>query len=53
MEGVGYIVKVEELIEWVSLMCVVIRNGKIRICFDSKDLNEVIEREYYFMRIIE
>lgn len=53
MELDGYIVFVEEFIEWVSLMVVSFRNNKVRICIDFKDFNEVIKREYYFMKIVE
>lgn len=53
MELDGYIVFVEEFIEWVSLMVVSFRNNKVRICIDFKDFNEVIKREFYFMKIVE
>ena len=28
-------------------------NGKLRICIDSRDLNQAIKREYYPMKTIE
>ncbi len=40
--------------EWVSSMVVVQkRDGRIRICLDPKELNEVMQREYYQLPIIE
>lgn len=53
MEEYGYITKVEEPTEWVSSMVVAVRNGKVRICIDPKDLNEVIQRENYPLKTIE
>ena len=45
MESDGYITPVEEPTEWVSSMVVSLRNNKVRICIDPKDLNEAIKRE--------
>ncbi|XP_065933948.1 uncharacterized protein [Magallana gigas] len=53
MESDGYIVPVEEPTEWVSSMVVSIRNNKVRICIDPKDLNEVIKREHHPMKTVE
>lgn len=48
MEFKGVIKKVDEFIEWVNfIVCVEKSNGKLRICFDLRDLNKVIKREYY------
>lgn len=53
MEQNGYIIKVDILIEWVSLMVVLMRNNMICICLDLFDLNKVVKRIYYFMKIVE
>lgn len=53
MESDGYIVPVEEPTEWVSSMVVSLRNNKVRICIDPKDLNEVIKREHHPMKTVE
>ena len=47
------IAPVTEPTEWVSSMLVVIKLNKIRICLDSRDLNEAIKREHYPMPTIE
>ena len=53
MESDGFITPVEEPTEWVSSMVVSLRNNKVRICIDPKDLNEVIKREHPPMKTIE
>ena len=53
MEANGYITPVEEPTEWVNSMVVNVRNGKVRICLDPKDLNKEIKREHYPMRTID
>lgn len=53
MESDGYIVPVEEPTEWVSSMVVSLRNNKVRICIEPKDLNEVIKREHHPMNTVE
>lgn len=48
------ILKVEILICWVSFIVVVKKfSGKVRICLDFRELNKVILREYYFLKIVE
>lgn len=50
----GVICSVTEPTEWVSSMVVAKKaNGKLRICLDPKDLNEVILREHYPLPTIE
>ena len=39
--------------DWVSSMVTVVRNGKLRICSDPKDLNKAIRREHYPFPIVE
>ena len=53
MEADGHITKVKEPTEWVSSMVVATRGDKIRICIDPSDLNKVIKREHYPMKLIE
>ena len=54
MERLNVIEKVQEATEWVNSMVVITKpNGKLRICIDPRDLNKVIKREYYPMRMIE
>ena len=47
MEKDGHIAKVAEPTDWVSSMVTVVRNNKVRICIDPKDLNKAIKREHY------
>ena len=47
MEAAGQITKVQEPTDWVSSMVAVMKNGKVRICIDPKDLNKAIRREHY------
>jgi hypothetical protein len=47
MEAAGHITKVQEPTDWVSSMVTVMKNGKVRICIDPKDLNKAIRREHY------
>ena len=45
---------VTRLTEWVSSMVAVPKhNGKMRICLDPKELNEVIQREHYQLPTVE
>ena len=45
---------VTEPTSWVSSMVVVPKgDGKLRICLDPKDLNQVIQREHYPLPTIE
>ncbi|GFR57872.1 Reverse transcriptases (RTs) from retrotransposons domain-containing protein [Elysia marginata] len=53
MEQDKFITKVNEPTEWVTSMAVSVRNGKIRICLDPKDLNKAIKREHHPMKSIE
>ena len=49
----GHITKVECPTEWVSSMMVALRNSKVHICIDPKDLNKCIKREHYPMRTVQ
>ena len=53
MEENGYITRVREPTEWVSSMVVSLRNNKVRICIDPKDLNKAIKREHHPMKTID
>ena len=47
MESQGHIAKVTGPTDWVSSMVTVVKNGKVRICIDPKDLNKAVRRENY------
>lgn len=48
LERMDVIVKVEEPTDWVNLIVVAQNpNGKLRVCLDSKELNEAIKRHYF------
>ena len=49
LEKKQIIVKETEPTEWISSMVVVAKPGKIRICFDPKELNKAIKRPKYQM----
>jgi hypothetical protein len=50
----GVITKVTEPSEWVnSIVLVPKANGKLRICMDPKDLNQVIMRQHYPLPTVE
>ena len=53
MEADGHITKVTEPTDWVSSMVTAVRNGKLRICSDPKDLNKAIRREHYPIPTVE
>ena len=53
MERDEFIERVHEPTEWVNSMVVAMKNEKIRICLDPKDLNKVIKREHHPMRSVE
>ncbi|XP_021347249.1 uncharacterized protein K02A2.6-like [Mizuhopecten yessoensis] len=53
MEADGYIAKTSKPTDWVSSMVVSLRNDKVRVCIDPKDLNKAIKREHHPMRTIE
>ena len=55
MENDQIIVKVDEPTDWVNSLVVVEKPqaGKLRICLDSKALNEAIRRPHYPMYTIE
>ena len=57
METEGIITKVTEPTQWVnSLVVVETSSGKLRVCLDPRDLNnviDVIERSHYQMRTLE
>ena len=44
----GFIAKQDQTTDWVnSLVITEKKNGQIRLCIDSKDLNKAIKREHY------
>lgn len=46
--------KVNKVIGWVnSLVIVEKKDGLLRFCLDSKDLNKSIKREYYKLLLVE
>ena len=48
MEKTSVIRKIDKPTEWVNTVVVVEKqNGGLRICFDPRDLNKTIKREYY------
>ncbi len=49
----GHINKVTEPTDWVSSMVTVVKNGKICLCSDPKDLNKAIRREHYPILTVE
>jgi transposase InsO family protein len=53
MEEDEYITPVQEPTEWVSSMALSLKNDKLRICIDPRDLNNAIKREHYPMKSIE
>ena len=53
MERNKILAKVEQPTEWVNSMVVTLRNDKIRICIDPKELNEAMKREHHPMHTIE
>ena len=53
MEAGGHITEVTEPTDWVTSVVTVIRNGKLRICSDPKDLNKAIRRELYLIQTVE
>ena len=54
MEDIGVIVKQNQPTPWVNSMVTVLkRNGKLRICIDPRDLNKAIQREHYPLKTIE
>ena len=53
MERNGHIKKVDEPTDWVNSMVTVVKNEKIRICIDPKDLNKAIRREHYPIPTVE
>jgi transposase InsO family protein len=53
MEKEGHIITVTEPTDWVSSMVTVVKNGKIRIVSDPKDLNKAIRREHYPIPTVE
>ena len=53
MEDNGHITKVTEPTDWVSSMVTVVKNDKLRICSDPRDLNKAIRREHYPIPTVE
>ena len=39
--------------DWVSSMVTVVKNGKVRICIDPKDLNKAVRRENFPIPTVE
>jgi hypothetical protein len=53
MENNGVIAKVYEPTDWVNSLVTVVKQGKVRICLDPRDLNKAIKREHHPMNTIE
>ena len=53
IEADGHITKVTDPTDWVSSMVTVSRNGKLKICSDSKDLDKAIRRQHYPIPTVE
>lgn len=53
LESKNIIKKESNPTEWISSMVVVVRNDKIRICIDPKDLNLALRRSHYQIPTIE
>ena len=53
MENNGVITKVYEPTDWVSRLVTVVKQGKVRICLDPRDLNKATKREHHPMNAIE
>ena len=48
MEQMGVIVKVNEPTDWVhALVTTVKKDGSLRVCLDTRDLNKAIKREHF------
>lgn len=47
MEFNGYIAKVDKPTKRVSSMVLSVKNDKVRICLDPRDLNKIISREHH------
>ena len=48
MEQMGVIVKVNEPTDWVhALVTTVKKDGSLRVCLDTRDLNKAIKREAF------
>ena len=48
MECLGVITRVDEPMDWVSLITYVQKaNGELRLCLDPRDLNEAIHRDHH------
>ena len=51
---VGVLTKVEEPTKWVSSAVVTAKsNGKVRVCIDSRPLNEALHRSHYPLPVID
>ena len=53
LEARGIISPITKHTPWVSNLCVVNRNNKLRICLDPKPLNKAIKRPHYQLPTIE
>ena len=49
----GIIAPVEEATDWVSSLVLVDKPNKLRICMDSRDLNNAIKRPHHPLPVIE
>jgi len=47
LEEQGIIVKETNPTDWISNLVVVLKNDKMRICLDPKDLNLALQRPHY------
>ena len=53
MESLGVIVRQEEATDWVNSMVVVQkRNGTVRLCIDTRDLNATMKRSQHPMKTV-
>ena len=53
MELTGVIVRQTEPTDWVNSMVAVVKQHKIRICIDPRDLSKAIQRKHFPMMTIE
>ena len=50
----GIITEVKEHTEWINLIVPVMKsNGNLRLCLDPKDLNQAIERNQWYSKMID
>ena len=53
MEQAHHIIRVHEPTDWVNSMVTVVKDDKVRICLDPKDLNKAVRREHYYIPTVE